>query len=48
VQPCTCAGGVKAPPPPLDNELEDADNTEYETLEEEVPDLFASDALEEV
>jgi hypothetical protein len=40
--------GIKTPPPPLDNELEDVDNPQYQTLEEEVRDLFASDALEEV
>ncbi len=32
----------------LDNELEDADNTQDETLEKEVRDLFASDAVEDV
>jgi hypothetical protein len=48
---CSRAGvqeGTKTPPPPLDNELEDADNPQDETLEAEVRDLFASDALEEV
>jgi DNA-binding transcriptional ArsR family regulator len=39
--------GIEYPPPPLDNELEDADNPQYQTLEEEVRDLFASDAVEE-
>jgi len=38
--------GIKTPPPPLDNEPEDADNTQYETLEE-VRDLFAQDTAEE-
>jgi hypothetical protein len=39
--------GIKDPPPPSDKELEDADNPYDDTLEE-VRDLFASDALEEV
>jgi hypothetical protein len=39
--------GLETPPPPLDNELEDADNPQYQTLEEVVRDLFASDAVEE-
>jgi DNA-binding transcriptional ArsR family regulator len=39
--------GIKTPPPPLDNELEDVDNPQYETLEEEVRDLFAQDTAEE-
>jgi DNA-binding transcriptional ArsR family regulator len=40
--------GIKTPSPPLDNKLEDTDNPQYETLEQEVRNLFASDALEEV
>jgi len=40
--------GTKTSPPPLDNKLEDTDKPQYETLEEEVRDPFASDALEEV
>jgi hypothetical protein len=39
--------GTKTPPPPLDKKLEDADNPQDNTLDE-VRDLFASDALEEV
>jgi MarR family len=39
--------GIETPPPPLDNELEDADNPPYQTLEEVVRDLFARDAVEE-
>jgi hypothetical protein len=39
--------GIETPPPPLGNDPEDTDNPQYETLEEEVRDLFASDALEE-
>jgi hypothetical protein len=39
--------GIETPPPPLDNELEDADNPQYQTLEEVVRDLFARDAVEE-
>jgi hypothetical protein len=39
--------GIENPPPPLDNELEDVDNPQYETLEQEVRDLFANDAMEE-
>jgi DNA-binding transcriptional ArsR family regulator len=40
--------GIETPPPPLDKKLEDDDNPQYETLEREVRDLFANDALEEV
>ena len=39
--------GIETPHPPLDNELEDADNPQYQTLEEVVRDLFARDAVEE-
>jgi DNA-binding transcriptional ArsR family regulator len=39
--------GIETPPPPLDKKLEDANNPQYETLEREVRDLFASDAVEE-
>jgi len=38
--------GIKIPPPPLDNELEDVDNPQYEILEE-VRNLFAQDTAEE-
>jgi hypothetical protein len=40
--------GIKTPPPPSGNEPGDTDNPQYETLEQEVRNLFASDALEEV
>jgi CRP-like cAMP-binding protein len=40
--------GIKPPPPPSGNEPGDTDNPQYETLEQEVRNLFASDALEEV
>jgi hypothetical protein len=39
---------VKDPPPPVGGEPEEADNPQDDTLEEEVRDLFAGDALEEV
>jgi biotin operon repressor len=39
--------GIKNPPPPSDKELEDADNPQDNTLED-VRDLFASDALEDI
>jgi hypothetical protein len=38
--------GIKNPPPPSDNELEDVDNPQDDVIEE-VRDLFVSDALEE-
>jgi len=47
---CNCAHvqeGILYPPPPSDNELEDVDNPEDDVIDE-VRDLFASDALEEV
>ena len=47
MQPCTCAGGDKVPPSPLGNEPGDIDNHQDDIIEE-VRDLFASDALEEV
>jgi hypothetical protein len=39
--------GIKNPPPPVGRELGEADNPQDRTLEE-VRNLFASDALEEV
>ena len=36
------------PPPPVASEPKGADNPQDYTLEEEVRDLFASDAVEEV
>ena len=39
--------GIKNPPPPSDTELEDAYNSQDETLKE-VRNLFGQDALEEV
>jgi len=40
--------GIKDPPPPSGSDPAEADNPQDDTLEEEVRDLFASDALEEV
>jgi hypothetical protein len=40
--------GIKIPPPPVGNEPEDADNHQDDIIIEEVRNLFASDALEEV
>jgi MarR family len=39
--------GIKNPPPPVASELGEADNSQYETLEKEVRDLFAQDTAEE-
>src|SRR5215208_2527914 len=38
--------GIKNPPPPVASELGEADNSQYETLEKEVRDLFAQDTAE--
>jgi hypothetical protein len=40
--------GIKTPPPPSGNEQGDIDNHHADIIIEEVRDLFASDALEEV
>jgi hypothetical protein len=40
--------GIKTPPPPSGSKPGDFDNHQYETLEEEVRNLFASDAMGEV
>ena len=40
--------GIKYPPPPVANEPGDIDNHQDDIIIEEVRDLFASDALEEV
>ncbi len=39
--------GIEDPPPPVGNGPAEADNPQDETPEEEVRNLFASDALEE-
>jgi hypothetical protein len=40
--------GIEYPPPPSGNEPGDIDNNQDDYIIEEVRDLFASDALEEV
>jgi hypothetical protein len=39
--------GIKYPPPPVGSEQGEADNSQYETVEKEVRDLFAQDTAEE-
>jgi hypothetical protein len=48
VQPCMGAGGDKDPPLPVASEPGDIDDNQDDIIIEEVRDLFASDALEEV